>query len=94
MIDLLWAEAARLEDLPPFELRIAAVAKKETGHLNRARLRNEAFRLNRYWTWHRTLLLTRYLRYSEWRQFPWTRGISEKRLNKLENDWNKRYLGA
>lgn len=45
MIDLLWAEAARLEDLPPYELITAADAKARSGHLNRARLSAEVLRL-------------------------------------------------
>ncbi|MCY1292578.1 hypothetical protein D9M70_418110 [compost metagenome] len=92
MIDLLWAEASRLEDLPPYEIIGAADAKSKTGHLNRARLRSEAFRLNRWWSWRRSLRLSRFLRYSEWRRFPWSRGLSKKRQKKLDEAWTKRYL--
>lgn len=94
MIDLLWAEAARLEDLPPHELIAAADAKVETGHLNRTRLRVEAFRLNRWWSWRRVFRLARYLRHAEWRRFPWARGLSKGRLKKLDKDWTKRYLNC
>lgn len=92
MIDLLWAEAARLEDLPPYELVAAANAKLKTGHLNRLRLRTEAFRLNQWWSWRRPLRLSRYLRHSEWRRFPWSMGLSKTRLSQLEDAWTKRYL--
>lgn len=94
MIDLLWAEAARLEDLPPYELIAAANTKKETGYLNRARLRIEAIRLNRWWSWMRVLRLTEYLRYSEWRHFPWSRGLSKVQLKKLDDAWTKRYISS
>lgn len=94
MIDLLWAEAARLEDLPPYELIQAANIKKGTGHLNRARLRTEAFRLNRWWSWRKCLRLANYLRHSEWRHVPWRRGLSKTRLKTLDDAWTKRYLNT
>ncbi len=94
MIDLLWAEAARLEDLPPYELVQAAETKKRTGHLNRARLRAEALRLNRWWSWRKCHRLAEYLRYSEWRSLPCSRGLSKRRLQKLDRAWTERYLAS
>lgn len=94
MIDLLWAEAARLEDLPPYELIQAADVKKETGRLNRARLRTEALRLNGWWSWRKCFRLANYLRYSEWQRFPGHRGLSKTRLKKLDEAWTKRYLNT
>ena len=94
MIDLLWAEAARLEDLPPYELIQAANIKKNSGHLNPARLRTEAFRLNRWWSWRKCLRLANYLRHSEWRRFPGYSGLSKTRLKKLDDAWTKRYLNT
>ena len=92
MIDLLWAEAARLEDLPPSDLIHAADAKLVTGHLNRSRLRAEARRLNQWWAWRKTWVLTRYLGYSEWRCFPNPHGLDRSRMKKLDDDWLARYL--
>jgi hypothetical protein len=92
MIDLLWAEAARLEDLPPNDMAQAADAKSETGHLNRFRLRAEARRLNQWWAWMRPWALARFLRYSEWRRFPHFRGLNRSRLKVLTDEWTARYL--
>ncbi|KNH28028.1 hypothetical protein ACS77_09085 [Pseudomonas syringae] len=94
MIDLLWAEAARLEDLPPYDLKTAANAKLTTGHLNRARLRVEALRLGGWGAWRRSLRLAKYLRYAEWRRFPWSRGLRKKRMKKLDDEWTKRYINT
>jgi len=92
MIDLLWAEAARLEDLPPNDLAQAADAKLRTGQMNRFRLRAEARRLNQWWTWTRPWTLTSFLRHAEWRRFPSLRGLNKSRLKKLNDDWMARYL--
>ncbi|MNF03587.1 hypothetical protein D3C80_2029400 [compost metagenome] len=94
MIDLLWAEAARLEDLPPYDMKTAANAKLTTGHLNRARLRVEALRLGGWGAWRRSLRLAKYLRYAEWRRFPWSRGLSKKRMKKLDDEWTQRYINT
>jgi hypothetical protein len=92
MIDLLWAEAARLEDLPPFELMAAADAKKRSGYMNRARLSTEVRRLGGRGAWRRARGLTKMLRYAEWRRLPWSRGLSKKRMKKLDDEWTQRYL--
>lgn len=94
MIDLLWAEAARLEDLPPYELVSAADSKVRTGHLNRARLRTESRRLGGWIAWRRSRRLARILRYAEWRRFPWSRGLSKKRMKKLDEEWSQRYINT
>lgn len=92
LIDLLWAEAARLEDLPPDELKSAADAKRTTGALNRARLGAEHIRLRgRLRLCHRRKLLG-FLRHAEYRAFPWQKGLSTKRLQKLEALWTERLL--
>lgn len=46
LIDLLWAEAARLEDLSPSDIEFAANAKEESGKKSRARLAKEIRRVN------------------------------------------------
>ena len=92
MIDLLWAEAARLEDLPPYELITAADAKARSGHLNRARLSAEVRRLGGWGARRRARYLTSTLRHAEWRRFPWTRGLNKKKMKKLDEEWTQRYL--
>lgn len=78
MIDLLWAEAARLRDLSPWELVEAADAKSGgSGKRNRQRLANETHRAGPQpiSAW-RSLRLSRHLRHAEW-QGPGRRlGIS------------------
>lgn len=92
MIDLLWAEAARLEDLPPHELMTAADAKALTGGLNRARVWDEARRLNSWWSFTRSTELSNFLRHSEWRSHPWSKGLSRQRLKALDQAWSERYV--
>lgn len=92
MIDLLWAEAARLEDLPPSDLARAADAKLETGQLNRSRLRNEVLRLSKWWGFRRAWALSNFIRNSEWQRFRGSRGLSKSRLKKLDDEWTARYL--
>ncbi|WP_155293569.1 hypothetical protein [Comamonas testosteroni] len=94
LIDLLWAEAARLEDLPPYELATAADAKALTGHLNRDRVRAETFRLNGWRAWGRSIFLAYHLRHAEWKKFRWFRGLSKERVEYLDDEWSKRYLNS
>lgn len=92
LIDLLWAEAARLEDLPPDELKSAADAKRRTGSLNRSRLAAEYIRLRgRLRFCHRRKLLS-FLGHAEYRKFPRQKGLSAKRLQKLKAQWTERLL--
>lgn len=90
-IDLLWAEAARLEDVPPYELATAADAKSKTGHLNRSRLSKEVFRLNGKLALRRSMSLTHHLRHAEWRNHAWSRGLSRRRIKMLDEEWTRRY---
>ncbi|MCU0593291.1 MAG: hypothetical protein MUC57_17710 [Desulfobacterales bacterium] len=83
LIDLMWAEAARLEDLPPEDLARAASAKRTTGHLNRKRLRRECIRLNGSFGWLRAKRLSRYLKFGEYQSWVGVRGLNEKRLREL-----------
>lgn len=94
MIDLLWAEAARLEDLPPYELITAADAKARSGHLNRARLGVEVKRLGGWGTRRRARRLTNSLRHAEWQRFPWSRGLNKRHMKKLDEEWTQRYLST
>ncbi|EIV2911589.1 TPA: hypothetical protein ACGD69_003340 [Serratia marcescens] len=88
-IDLLWAEAARLEDLPSIDLVSAASAKQRTGNLNRKRLKKEIIRLNGLCALFRALHLARFLRHSEYQRLPFTIGLSKKRLNSFDKKLTK-----
>jgi hypothetical protein len=90
LIDLLWSEATRLEDLPPSDLISAADAKKISGKLNRNRLFIECLRLNGYLRILLALKLSRFLKHSEYRCFKWGIGISANRLKKLDKEWTAR----
>lgn len=94
MIDLLWAEAARLEDLPPYELKVAADAKARTGYMNRARLSAEVRRLGGWGARRRSRLLAKFLRHAEWRRLPWTTGLSKKKIKNLDEEWTQRYINT
>ena len=92
LIDLLWAEAARLEDLPPSDMKSGADAKTKTGKGSRKRLSDEYKRLNRSYISLLSIKLSRYLINSEYRRFYSRVGISKKRLEKLDRDWTERLL--
>ncbi len=92
LIDLLWAEAARLEDLPPDDLMRAAEAKKLTGERNRTRLLNEVLRLNGRSAIFRGMRLARFLRHAEYRTSAQSIGLDPERLELLAAEWTTRYL--
>lgn len=94
LVDLLWAEAARLEDLPPPDLRSAADAKKATGKQNRGRVLREFVRLNGLLAATRGIRLAGFLRHAEYRRYRWQVGIDPKRLEQLEQEWTARLLGS
>ena len=92
LIDLLWAEAARLEDLPPYDMKSAADAKKITGNLNRKRVFKESIKLNGFRKVFIALNLAKFLRRAEYSSFSnWT-GINKKRLSELNKEWTKRIV--
>jgi hypothetical protein len=92
LLDLLWAEAARLEDLPPSDMRSAADAKKKSGRPNRIRIFKETYRLNGFIRILMAWRLSHFLHHSEYRTlYCWT-GISRRRLKYLEDTWTKRLL--
>jgi hypothetical protein len=92
LIDLLWAEASRLEDLPPDDLKSAADAKIKTGILNRTRVYNECIRLNGFIKILIAVKLSNYLKYSEYKDLSMQIGLDKKRLKVLEEEWTKRLL--
>ena len=92
LIDLLWAEAARLEDLPPYDIQSGAEVKKNTGRLNRKRVFNEAIRLNGIVNVYHAIKLSRFLRKAEYFSLTNWRGIKKKRLDNLKKKWTNRLL--
>lgn len=92
LIDLLWAEAARLEDLPPYDMHSGADAKKITGSFNKKRVFNETIRLNGILRVFQAIKLSRFLRKAEYCSWTNWRGIKKKRLEYLDKDWTNRLL--
>lgn len=92
LIDLLWAEAARLEDLPPYDMKSAADSKKKTGNLNRKRVYKEIIKLNGASKVFFALRLSRFLRNSEYSSLTNWRGINNKKLSNLDQEWTQRLL--
>lgn len=92
LIDLLWAEAARLEDLPPYDMKSAADSKRHTGKLNRKRVFQEVIKLNGRAKIFFAIKLSRFLRKAEYIScLNWT-GINRKRLTNLDEKWANRLL--
>lgn len=92
LMDILWAEAVRLEDLPPSDIRSAANAKKKTGKLNRKRIFSETIRLNGFNKLFLALKLSRFLKRAEYKSFWNFKGIRKSRLDNMEENWTKRLL--
>lgn len=92
LIDLLWAEAVRLGDLPPDDIKSAADAKELSGHLNRCRLSDECRRLNLVKYGIRGLWLSFFLRHAEYKKKNFFPGINRERLKELDREWTKRLL--
>ncbi len=92
LIDVLWAEAVKLEDLPPSDIRSAADAKKKTGKLNRKRIFKETIRLNGLKKLFLAMKLSRFLKRAEYKSFWNIKGLKKSRLDKMEENWTKRLL--
>jgi hypothetical protein len=92
LIDILWAEAVRLEDLPPSDIRNAADAKKKTGKLNRRRVFKETIRLNGLKKLFLAMKFSRFLKRAEYKSFWNFKGLKKSRLDNLEENWTKRLL--
>jgi len=90
LIDILWAEAVRLEDLPPSDIRSAADAKIKTGKLNRSRVFKETIRLNGFRKICLAIDLSEFLRRAEYKSFWNYRGLKKSRLDNMEEDWTRR----
>lgn len=92
LIDLLWAEATRLEDLPPTDMKSAADAKKVTGSLNRKRVFKEVYKLNGITKLYLAFKLSYFLRRAEYSSIFNPIGLKKKRLAKLDQIWTNRLL--
>ncbi|MFC6999898.1 hypothetical protein [Rufibacter roseus] len=92
LIDLLWAEAARLEDLPPDEMQSAANSKKVTGKLNRTRVFSETIRINGLSKLLLAIKLSRFLLRAEYFSRSNWLGIKKSRLSSLDANWTNRLL--
>jgi len=83
LIDLLWAESARLEDLPPNDMKNAADSKRITGWLNRKRIFQETIRLNGLRKVFLALNLSRFLGRAEYVSLINWKGINKRKLSNL-----------
>ena len=92
LLDLLWAEAARLEDLPPDELLGAANAKRVSGHRNRDRLSKECIRLRGPLGFFRSYVLSRHIRHAEHKRSHSRIGLDAAKLKALDKQWEDRLL--
>lgn len=89
LVDLLWAEAVRLEDLPPYEIKEAALVKEKTGKLNKKRVYEEVIKLNGIGKLFFAIRLSCFLNHAEFRSVLNRKGIKKSRLFDLEIDWWK-----
>lgn len=87
LMDLLWAEAVRLDDLSPGDIRSAANAKKVSGKINRDRLVAELKRVNSLPSPLKRMKLSFHMKNSELKRFRWQRGVCEKELKIREEKW-------
>ncbi|MDD9211033.1 hypothetical protein [Aeromonas dhakensis] len=92
LIDLLWAEAVRLEDLSPSDIKKAAEAKIKSGVKSKKRLVNELNKINGKTCILKELKLAAHLKHSEFSKFPWQRGINAAELDKRNETWIKHIL--
>lgn len=92
LIDLLWAEAVRLEDLPPYDIESAANAKKETGYLNKERVFNECIKLNGLLSFFHAKKLSYFLKHAEYYDNCFNIGVKKERLDYLDKKWTEYLL--
>ncbi|MNF68154.1 hypothetical protein D3C77_326970 [compost metagenome] len=87
LIDLLWAEAVRLEDLSPVDIKRAAEAKVHSGKTSRNRLVSELKKVNGKPCIFKALKLRAHLKYSEFSKSALQRGINAAELDKRNEAW-------
>lgn len=94
LIDLLWSEAVRLEDLPPSDIKSAADAKLKSGDKNRNRLFNECIRICGWKKFLHAHRLSFFLRHSEYQHTTFHIGVKESRLCEREEKFSQNILRA
>lgn len=92
LIDLLWAEAARLEDLSPDDIRAAAIAKEVSGRKSRTRLIREIRKINVLPSPFKIIKFTIHLKKSEFRKFNIPLGVDEAKLKARDEEWSSMLL--
>lgn len=92
LLDLLWAEATRLGDLPPHDILCAATAKIATGKLNRQRVFTEALLIQGLPAIFNATRLRLFLLKSEFKSFWNPFGVSKSKLANSDRVWTRRLL--
>lgn len=92
LIDLLWAEAVRLGDLPSSDIKSAADSKIISGKLNRDRVYKECIKLNGFNKILTAIKLSKFLKHSEYKNSCSKIGIEKNKLIKSEEEWINRLL--
>lgn len=92
LLDLLWAEGARLGDLPPYDLEAAALIKLKTGKLNKKRIIEEYKKLNSSVLPFSGYKFSCYLKYAEFRKYKVSRGLEYERIEENKNRWIEKLL--
>lgn len=92
LVDLLWAEAVRLGDLPPFEIKSAADSKLKTGKSIRTRLFKETLKLGGYKNYFHAINLCYFLMHAEYRCCKYSRGVDKELLAKQDKEWESLLL--
>lgn len=92
LIDLLWAEAARLEDLSPNDILSGAIAKQDSGKKSRARLVREIRKINILPSPFKIIKFIIHLKKSEFRKFRLPLGVDKTKLKAKEEEWDSMLL--
>lgn len=92
LIDLLWAEATRLEDLSPNDIECAAEAKIYSGKKSRARLVREIRKINNLPSPFKLAKFTIFLKNSEFRKYKLPIGVDKSKLKVRDEEWSDMLL--
>lgn len=92
LIDLLWAEATRLEDLSPNDIECAAEAKVYTGKKSRVRLIREIRKINNLPSPFKLAKFTFFLKNSEFRKYKLPIGVDKSKLKVRDDEWSDMLL--
>ncbi|MBE7213798.1 hypothetical protein MK852_02755 [Shewanella benthica] len=89
LLDLLWAEGVRLDDLCPSDIKSAAKAKKHSHEKVVKRLEKEVKSVNNSPSLLKIRCLKSHLRHSTYRKIFWENGLDEVELDEREEKWTK-----